>query len=114
MEEIYNRRTQTNTEIIRSLGKRFREYRLALRLTQAEVSERSGVSLPTIKRFELGLTYNITMGNFISLLKAIGYESEMEQLLPPIPLSPYIQAKIEAKKPKRIRHGKQSGNFFPK
>jgi hypothetical protein len=29
------------------------------------------------------------MGNFISLLKAIGYESEMEQLLPPIPHFPY-------------------------
>lgn len=108
MEDNGNRHAQTNTEIVRSLGKRFREYRLALRLTQAEVSERSGVSLPTIKRFELGLTYNITMGNFISLLKSIGYENEMDQLLPEIPVSPYTLAKIESKKPKRIRHGKQS------
>jgi hypothetical protein len=29
-------------------------------------------------------------------------------ILPEIPLSPYAMAKLEARKPKRVRHGKQS------
>ncbi len=92
-------------DIVLALGRRFKEYRIASQ-TQEEVSAKSGVSLPTIKRFELGLTYNITMGNFIALLKAIDYAEGLAEILPEIPMSPYALAKIEQNKPKRVRHGK--------
>lgn len=93
-------------DIVMALGRRFREYRIAASMTQAEVSERSGVSLPTIKRFELGLTYNITMGNFIALLKAIDFADGLDDILPELPASPYAMVKAEMKKPKRVRHAK--------
>jgi len=48
------------------------------------------------------------MGNFISLLKAIGYVDGIAEVLPEIPVSPYVLAKLEKKKAKRVRHGKQS------
>lgn len=106
MDKLKNIKRMPNADIVMALGRRFREYRIASQMTQAEVSEKSGVSLPTIKRFELGLTYNITMGNFIALLKAIDYADGLAEILPEIPVSPYAMAKLEEKKPKRVRHGK--------
>lgn len=64
MDDLKNIKRMPSADIVKALGKRFKEYRVASQMTQVEVSEKSGVSLPTIKRFELGLTYNITMGNF--------------------------------------------------
>lgn len=106
MDDLKNIKRMPSADIVKALGKRFKEYRVASQMTQVEVSEKSGVSLPTIKRFELGLTYNITMGNFIALLKAIDYADGLEEILPEMPISPYAMAKLEEKKPKRVRHGK--------
>jgi len=108
MEEFANIQGMPTTEIIQALGRRFREYRITSRFTQKEVAVQSGVSLLTIRRFELGHSYNITMGNFISLLKAIGCVDGIADILPEIPVSPYVLAKLEKKKAKRVRHGKQS------
>lgn len=93
-------------EIIALFGRRFKEYRIHSDMTQAEVAQMSGVSEPTIKRFESGAATNITMGNFIALLKAIDYMDGLEDVLPALPMSPYQMAKIEEKKPKRVRHAK--------
>lgn len=106
MDNFRNIKRMPTADIVMALGKRFKEYRIASRMTQTEVSEKSGVSLPTIKRFELGLTYNITMSNFIALLKAIDYVDGLAEILPEMPISPYAIAKLEEKKPKRVRHGK--------
>lgn len=106
MEDFTNIKRMPNADIVMALGRRFKEYRIAAQMTQTEVSEKSGVSLPTIKRFELGLTYNITMSNFIALLKAIDYADGLTEILPEIPVSPYAIAKLEEKKSKRVRHGK--------
>lgn len=106
MEELKNIQDMSNTEIIGALGQRFRQYRLTARMTQKEVSEKSGVSLLTIRRFELGYSYNITMANFLSLLKAIDFVEGMAEVLPDIPVSPYLLAKEQARQPKRVRHGK--------
>lgn len=106
MNENDNISKTPTADIITTLGRRFREYRIATSMTQAGVSEKSGVSLPTIKRFELGLTYNITMGNFIALLKAINFTDGIEDVLPELPTSPYAMAKAEIKKPKRVCHAK--------
>ena len=44
----------SNPEIISALGQRFKEYRLANRLTQQEAAEKAGVSLITLRQFENG------------------------------------------------------------
>ena len=108
LDEFANIQGMPTSEIVQALGRRFRQYRLTTRFTQKEVAEQSGVSLLTIRRFELGYSYNITMGNFISMLKAIGYVDGMADVLPEIPVSPYLMAKLEKKKPKRVKHGKNS------
>lgn len=42
----------TNRDILLLLAKRLKEYRLAARMSQKEMAEKSGVSLATISHFE--------------------------------------------------------------
>ncbi|MBO7115950.1 MAG: helix-turn-helix domain-containing protein [Prevotella sp.] len=102
-EDIY---AKTNAELIIELGRRFKEYRLTCRMTQKEVAELAGVSLFTIKAFENGRTYNITMGSFLAMLRAINFLEEIEKLLPDLPPTPDMIEKINKSKPKRIRNGR--------
>ena len=55
------------SQVIIILGRRFKEYRLAYNLTQKEVSEKTGINLITIRKFENGQLYNITLQTFLSL-----------------------------------------------
>ena len=91
MEEILDIKSMPTVQIIQALGKRFKEYRIAARMTQKEVAEQSGVSLLTIRRFEQGYSYDIKLGD----------------ILPEFPVSPYALARQDAHKPKRVRHGQQ-------
>lgn len=96
----------SNPEIISELGRRFKEYRLSNMLTQKEAAEKAGVSLVTLRQFENGKSYNINMGNFLSLLRIVGSLEKVDELLPEIPVSAYAMARLFGNKPKRIRHGK--------
>jgi DNA-binding XRE family transcriptional regulator len=102
-EDIY---AKTNAELIIELGSRFKEYRLVCRLTQKQVAEQAGVSLFTIKAFESGRAYNITMGSFLAMLRAISFLEEVEKLLPPLPPTTEMIEKMNKNKPKRIKNGK--------
>lgn len=96
----------SNAAIVQELGKQYRTYRLRAELTQQEVATRAGVSLLTLRLFEQGKATNITMGNFLALLRALDLLSPVADLLPDIPLSPYLLSKLQAQQPKRIRHDK--------
>ncbi len=94
------------SEIVATLGKRFKDYRIACNMTQQDVSDKSGVSVVTIRKFENGQLYNMTLGTFIALLKAIDFTQGLDELLPEIPVSPYELEKIQQGKRKRVRHEK--------
>ena len=55
----------SNQDIIALLFQRLKEYRLAARMSQKELAERSGVGLTTICHLEQGANRNITLNNFI-------------------------------------------------
>lgn len=93
----------TNRDLMRLLAKRIREYRLAARISQQEMAEESGVSKSTICRFEQGQNVNLTLGNFISLLRVVGQERRIEELLPELPVPPMALKEIEKLIPKRVR-----------
>ena len=93
-------------EIVAMLGRRFKDYRIGSDLTQKDVSEKSGVSIITIRKFENGQLFNITFGTVIELLRAIGFMEGINDLLPEIPVSPYELDKLRQGKRKRLRHGK--------
>lgn len=96
----------TNRDLMRLLAKRIREYRLAARISQQEMAEESGVSKSTICRFEQGQNVNLTLGNFISLLRVVGQERRIGELLPELPVPPMALKEIEKLIPKRVRRAR--------
>ena len=53
-----------------------------------------------------GKLYNITLGTFIELLRAIGFMDGLDEVLLEVPISPYELEKIQQGKRKRVRHAK--------
>lgn len=93
----------SNFDIMQLLAKRMKEYRLAARLSQRELAALAGVSYTTICRFEQGKHPNITLSNFISLLRQVGMESRMADILPELPVPPMALREINKLIPKRVR-----------
>ena len=93
----------TNQDIMLLLSKRIKEYRLAMRMSQKEMAEKSGVSLTTISHFEQGVNQNMTLNNFISLLRIVGMEQRVSDLLPELPMPPLALKQINKFIPKRVR-----------
>ncbi|GGJ89588.1 MULTISPECIES: helix-turn-helix domain-containing protein [Parabacteroides] len=80
---------KSNNDIVIDLGKRFRDYRIALRMTQKEIAYQSGVSVMTIVRFERGEGATIRLDNFISLMRAIQKLEGISECIPDMPISLY-------------------------
>ncbi len=93
----------TNQDIIALLCQRLKEYRLAARISQREMAEKSGVSLTTISHLEQGMNRNITLNNFISLLRVLGMEQRLSDLLPELPVPPMALKQMNKYIPKRVR-----------
>jgi len=72
--------TLDNADDISSrLAHDFRQRRIEKNLTREQVAEQSGVAVSNIVRFEQkGL---ISLGNFISIVMALGYAAEVKNLL---------------------------------
>lgn len=93
----------TNTEYLDLLARRLKSYRLAARLSQQEMAEKAGVSKTTICRFEQGQGLNMTLNNFISLMRTVGQDQRLEELLPELPVPPMALREINKLIPKRVR-----------
>lgn len=92
-------------ELVRMLGIRFKDYRLRANMTQKEIAEATGLTIPTIQRFENGLSNNISLGTFLLLMKAVGCINDLDELMPEQPESPYLY-NDNNKKAQRVRHKK--------
>lgn len=92
-----------NIDILEILARRVKEYRLAARMSQRELAQKSGVSYTTISHFEQGRNPNMTLNNFISLLRCVGMERRMLELLPELPVPPLALREINKLIPKRVR-----------
>ena len=97
----------TNSDMLALLAARVKEYRLAARLSQKELAELSGVSQTTISHFEQGVSRNLTLANFISLLRALGQEQRLADILPELPIPPMALREIEKLIPHRVRRNKK-------
>ncbi|MBQ6578652.1 MAG: helix-turn-helix transcriptional regulator [Bacteroidales bacterium] len=98
--------TMYPSEFVTLLGRRYKDYRIGSDFSQKEVSEKSGISIVTIRKFENGKAFNITLATFIKLLQAIGWGQGLDDVLPEIPISPYELELIMKGKRKRVRHAK--------
>ncbi|MBQ9822370.1 MAG: helix-turn-helix domain-containing protein [Muribaculaceae bacterium] len=99
---------QSPARVILALGGRYKATRIALQITQQEVADKTGISITTIRRFENGLTFNLTLAHFIALLQAIGFADNLEDIIPEILPDPNELFRLQNKQRKRASHGKRS------
>lgn len=99
---------QSPARTILALGGRYKATRIALQITQQEVADKTGISITTIRRFENGLTFNLTLAHFIALLQAIGFADNLEEVIPEMLPDPNELFRLQNKQRKRASHGKRS------
>ncbi|ANO51251.1 helix-turn-helix domain-containing protein [Woeseia oceani] len=69
-----------NTDILAELGRRLRQRRLNVNLTQEALAAHAGVSLNTLRNAELGR--NSSLDTLINLLRSLNALGQLQQLLP--------------------------------
>lgn len=79
----------TDEQILAELHKRLAGMRRSCCLSQEELSQRSGVSIATIKRVEGQTAQDISLSVIIKLLRAMTQLEGVGTLVPKLPDSPY-------------------------
>ncbi len=67
-------------DILKELGARIRQYRIARNITQAELADRCGISSSTEVRIESGVDSKIS--NYIKILGSLGLAQNLDLLIP--------------------------------
>ena len=70
--------SKTPNDIVKELVKKIKQHRKKLKISQAQLASKSGVSLGSIKRFES--KYEISLTSFIKILIALNLERDLENL----------------------------------
>ena len=68
------------SEIFTEITERVRQYRISCEMTQAELADKAFVAPGTVARFERGK--DISLLNFIKIMKALGLEKNIDMLVP--------------------------------
>ena len=69
---------KTPNDIAKELVEKIRQHRKKLKISQAQLAIKSGVSLGSIKRFES--KHEISLNSFIKILIALNLEQDLENL----------------------------------
>lgn len=69
---------KTPNDIAKELVEKIKQHRKKLKISQAQLASKSGVSLGSIKRFES--KYEISLNSFIKILIALSLEQDLENL----------------------------------
>ena len=69
---------KTPNDIAKELVEKIKQHRKKLKISQAQLASKSGVSLGSIKRFES--KYEISLNSFIKILIALNLEKDLENL----------------------------------
>ena len=92
---------QTPHDVQMGLAKRARERRLLLNITQAELAERSGVSLASVRRFET--SGEISLRSFLAMALVLGELKEVAELFqPPPPMSLFAKNSRPRKRSRKM------------
>ena len=97
----------TDNAISEEIGERFRQLRLRKNYTLALLSDRTLISINTLKAQERGQT---KLGTMIAVLRELGELDELNNLIAPITISPIQLAKLNGKKRQRARLPKNISN----
>jgi putative transcriptional regulator len=87
--------TEMTNNLLDTLGERLKQTRLNADLTQQQVADIVGKSRTAIERAEIG---KCNLDTFVSMLVALGVESQLDLFLPEPPPSPVLLAKARGRK----------------
>lgn len=93
--------TSTISTVQAALGSRLARLRLSRNLTQASLAREAGASLSSIKRLEAG--ENTSMDTFLRVLKALGMEDRLLDVLPNPDVRPIERVKHGGRERRRAR-----------
>ena len=94
--------TLSDAAVLKELAERLTEVRLQQNISQADLAERSGVSLQSIKRMESGLVAP-RLDTLIAACRALGLLDRFDLLVPAPSLRPMDLLKLQGRKRKRAR-----------
>lgn len=96
---IMNFNIMSDQAVLRELGQRLTQARLAKNLTQATLSRMTGVGRRTIQKIEDGEV--ATLKSFIAVLRGLGQLDQLDLFLPAQPFSPIELAKLKGRQRRR-------------
>ena len=109
--EVINFELLTDDQIIRELAKEVRAFRKKRKISQADFSEKAGISLASLKNFESGKAP--TLKTVLSIYRALGKIRSFENLK--INEAPTLKQRyIELEKARRKNHAKSVVTINPK
>ncbi|MCD8362286.1 MAG: helix-turn-helix domain-containing protein [Lachnospiraceae bacterium] len=97
---------ENNEVILRELGQRIKDTRIAMNDTQSDLAEKSGVALSTLSRMERG--ESVGLENLLNILRALGALPNLELLLQEQTLRPTDIADRKTKRKRASKSGKAS------
>lgn len=97
---------ESNEVLLKELGQRIKDARIAANYSQSEMAERSGVALSTLARIERG--ESVTTENVLNVLRALGVLSNLEVVLPEQTVKPTDIADGKAKRRRVSRERNRS------
>lgn len=95
---------ESNEIIMKELGQRMQDIRIAMNLTQAEMADRSGVALRTVARIENG--ESVKAESVLNILRVLGVLGNLDQLIQEQMIAPTEIIDI-GKKRKRVTAAKK-------
>ncbi|MCD8048778.1 MAG: helix-turn-helix domain-containing protein [Clostridia bacterium] len=71
---------ESEITLLKEIGARIKQHRIALNITQAELAEKCGLSSSTVVRIESGV--DAKFSNYIKILRNLGLAQNMDMLIP--------------------------------
>lgn len=99
---------ENNEFILKELGKRIQETRIATRLSQKDFSDIAGLSVGSISRIESG--QSTTMENFLKVLRALDLLQGLDLLIPEQEIKPSDLLDAGGKRWKRVTSARKADN----
>ena len=99
--------SMTDKGIVLEIGARIKSLRLRKNLTQQALSQRSALSLNTIKSLEAGKGKISTL---IAVLRELGSLDNLDNFIPEVTISPIQLSKMRGKKRKRATGSRRKIN----